>query len=60
MRAKVCEKTIAHGKNRYKVSSDNKWSVLMWGWYPDSKETPSYRWTNILKEQVPKVVKDVV
>ncbi len=55
--ATVCERTIAYGKQRWRVNSNNEWSVLMWGWWPESNQYPSWRWQYIDSNKVPKEVK---
>lgn len=52
----VCEKTITYGKQRYRVNSLGEWSTLMWGWWPDGGDYPSYRMVAIDKKKVPKEV----
>ena len=56
-KAEVVEKTIAYGKNRYRVSASGKWSVLMWGWFMDGNEKPECRWGAIPEDRVPEAVK---
>ena len=60
MTATVCEKTIAFGKQRWRVNSKGQWSVLMWGWWPDGGNYPSYRWERVDNDKVPKEVKEAV
>lgn len=60
MKAVVCERTIALGRNRYRVDDNGSWTVLMWGWWPDSNELPSYRWRPIPEDSVPDEVLRVV
>lgn len=60
MKAVVCEKTIAYGKNRYRVSSNGNWKVLMWGCWPHGNGIPSYKWAGIPAEKVPKVVQSAL
>jgi hypothetical protein len=31
----------------------------MWGWWPDSNGTPSWRWSGIEENRVPKEVKSL-
>lgn len=57
MKVEVIEKTIAYGKNRYKVSFTGKWQVLMWGRWPDGNKRPAYRWIDISEDRVPESVK---
>lgn len=57
MEAKICERTISLGKNRYRIHSDGSWSSLHWGWYPNGGDRPSYRWMSIPKDKVPEEVK---
>lgn len=57
MKAEVIEKTIAYGKNRYRVSSTGKWKVLMYGCWPDGNGKPTYRWASISEDKVPQPVK---
>jgi hypothetical protein len=43
----ISEIIISHGRNQYKVNLSfpkPHWMTLMWGWYPDSESTPSFRW----------------
>jgi len=54
--ATICERTIAYGNQRWRVNSSGNWSVLMFGWWPDSNGTPSWRWEYINKDRVPKDV----
>ncbi len=59
----ICERTIAYGKQRWRVNSHNEWSVLMWGWWPDSNGYngyPSWTWQEIEINRVPKEVKNAV
>jgi hypothetical protein len=30
--AVICERTVAYGKQRWRVDSEGNWSVMMWGW----------------------------
>lgn len=59
MKAKICETTttIAYDKARYRVNTNNKWSTLMWGTWPDSNGIPSYRWESIPEDKVPDMVR---
>lgn len=57
MKASVCEKTIAYGKNRFRTDGKN-WAVLMFGVYgPSCNGIPSYRFVNIPESKVPDEVK---
>ncbi len=53
----LVEKTIALGRNLFRIDFAGNWQVLMWGWWPDSGERPSYRWQSIEAERVPYEVK---
>ena len=55
--AHVCEKTICLGQAEYRVTTGGKWTCLMWGWWPDSNGTPSYRWMPIPESKVPEKVR---
>lgn len=58
MEAKVCEKTIVWGKQRYRTNGKD-WLVQMWGTYsPDCKGIPSYRYMPIPEDRVPKEVRE--
>lgn len=50
---KLCERTFAQGKNRFRVNSAGQWSVLLWGWFPGHTGAPEYRWSAIDKAKVP-------
>ncbi len=50
---------ISHGKNKYRVNltfREPHWLALMWGWWPDGGNTPSYRWQRV--ETVPEEVEE--
>lgn len=49
----VCEKTIRWGRNLYRVNINGNWQTLMWGWWPDSNDRPSYRWMPIPLSDIP-------
>jgi len=57
MQAQLIGKTIAHGKNTYRVDSMGNWSVLMWGWWSNGGSRPSWRWGSIPTDKVPDDVK---
>ena len=53
----LSEIIISHGKNKYRVNLSfpkPHWLALMWGWWPDSGSTPSFRWQSV--ENVPEEV----
>lgn len=55
----VCEKTIAYGRQRYRVDSSGKyWQVLMFGSHGpnDPPDGLSWKWRPIPKDKVPKEV----
>jgi hypothetical protein len=56
----ICERTIAYGNQRWRVNSSGQWQVMMWGWWPDSNGTPSWRWSHIDKSRVPKEVLNAI
>jgi len=49
----LVERTFQLGPQHWRVDSKGNWSVLMFGWWPDSNGTPSYRWRPIEKGRVP-------
>lgn len=55
--AEVIEKTIKYGKNRYKITSEGNWQILMFGWWPSNTGRPSFRWVPIEAKRVPEEVK---
>lgn len=57
--AYVREKTIALGRNQFRVDRQGNWQVLMFGWWPDSNGRPSYRWQPIDADRVPGKVKQL-
>lgn len=59
MRAEVIGKTIAQGKNRWRLNPDGSWDVLMFGSFP-YQTAPGlvWRWVAVKTEQVPKEVKE--
>ncbi len=61
MKAIICEKTIAYGKNRFRTDGNGNWKVLMFGTYsPACKGIPSYRYMPISEEKIPTKVKEQV
>jgi hypothetical protein len=56
MKPSVIGKTIAHGKNRYRVTG-SVWEVLMWGWWPNNNGRPEWRWEFIPASKVPHEVR---
>ena len=56
--ATVCGKTIAYGKNRFRVDAKNNWEVLMYGSHGpnDPPVGLSWKWHSIPKDRVPKEV----
>jgi hypothetical protein len=59
-KARVCEKTIAYGKQRYRVDSPGEhWQVLMFGTFgPEDKGIPRHKWMPIPKDKVPDKVRE--
>lgn len=58
MKAKICEKTIAYGKNRFKTDGKGNWEILMFGTYsPVCNGIPSYRFMPIPESKVPAEVR---
>ena len=55
----ICEKTIAHGKQRYRTDLDGNWQVLMYGSHGpnDPKVGLSWKWRCIPSSRVPAEVK---
>jgi len=61
MSPKVIEKTIALGKQRWRINEDGSWSVLMFGSFPFQKEPGLiWRWVSIEAKNVPTEVKNAV
>jgi len=58
MKATICEKTIAYGKNRYRVDTKDNWQVLMFGSHGPNDPTVglSWKWHYIPKDRVPQKV----
>ena len=56
MKARIIEKTIACGRNSYRITSDGKWKILLWGTWPNSNGIPSYRWVFISETKIPESV----
>jgi len=58
MDAYIIEKTIAWGRNRYRIDSRGNWKVLMFGTYgPEDHGIPSYKYEPIPESKVPEEVK---
>jgi hypothetical protein len=58
LEAKISQKTVTYGKNRYRYTeATDRWEVLMFGWWPDSKGKPDWRWELISSDRVPAAVK---
>ena len=59
--ATVCEKTISHGKQRYRVDLNENWQVLMFGSHGpnDPPVGLSWKWVRIPSTRVPDEVKKV-
>jgi len=59
VKATICEKTIAFGKNRYRVDFKDNWQVLMYGSHGpnDPPVGLSWKWYHIPKNKVPKEVR---
>lgn len=49
----LVEETYSLGAQRWRVDSQGNWTTLMWGWWPYSNGTPSYRWQPVPRQQVP-------
>ncbi len=60
MKAIICKKTVAYGKNRYKIDINGNWQVLMYGSHGpnDPPVGLSYKWYPIPKAKVPNKVKE--
>ena len=60
-KATICEKTIAYGKQRYRVNTNGNWQVLMFGshGYDDPHVGLSWKWRYIPRDKVPKNVKKI-
>ncbi len=58
---RISEKTIAHGRQRYRTSMDGTWQVLMYGSHGPSDPPVglSWKWRHIPKDRVPDEVKRV-
>jgi len=59
-KATICERTIDYGHQHWRVDSSGNWMVLMWGWWPDSNDRPSWRWEHVPTKKVPREVKEAV
>lgn len=60
-KAKISEKTISYGEQRYRVNLENKWLILMFGTFgPADKGIPRYAWRPIPENRVPDNVKRLV
>ena len=58
MKADVCEKTIAYGRNQYRVDKNDNWLCLVFGTTgPQDNGIPRYSWIAIPKERVPAEVR---
>ena len=59
--AKISEKTISCGKNRYRVDTNKNWKCLVYGSHGpnDPPVGLSWKWVNIPKDKVPKEVKKI-
>ena len=58
-KAKICEKTIAWGRQHYRVNNNGDWMVLMFGSHGpnDPPVGLSWKWHIIPKDRVPNEVK---
>ena len=54
MNVELVERTFNYGAQSWRVNSENKWKVYMWGWWPDSNGCPSGRYMPVATEKVPK------
>jgi hypothetical protein len=52
MEAITVGKTIAYGKNRFKVDADGNWSVLLFG-TSGPGQNPHYYYSHVKKEKIP-------
>jgi hypothetical protein len=61
MKATVCEKTIAWGKNRYRVDTKGNWQCLVFGSHSpnDPPVGLSWKWISIPENKVPDEVKKI-
>jgi len=59
MKPIICEKTIAYGKNRFRVDKNRNWKILVFGSHGpnDPPVGLSYKWIRIPENKVPKEVK---
>lgn len=48
---------IRDGKVVYRRGAAGHWNVLIFGWWPGSHGTPSWRWQPIDRERVPEAVR---
>lgn len=49
---------VTYGRQQYRLYAHGKYQVLMFGWWPDSKERPSHRWRPIPADRVPLAVRE--
>lgn len=57
-KAKVCGKTIAYGKQRWRIDAKGNWSVLMFGSHINDPSGAglSWKWHRVDKKRVPEDV----
>jgi len=60
MKPIICEKTIAYGKNRYRVDKNKNWQCLVFGSHGpnDPPAGLSWKWIYIPENKVPEKVKE--
>lgn len=57
----ICEKTIAHGQQRYRIDINDNWKIQMFGTFsPSDNGIPRYGWVAIPEDKVPVQVKSKV
>ena len=51
----LAERTFAQGRNRWRVDSQGRWSVYMWGWWPTGAN-PRGQFVPISADKVPHAI----
>ena len=60
MDTKVIGKTIARGKQRWRLNPNKTWSVLMFGSFRQNQCGLHWEWVNVDVKKVPKDVLDLI
>ena len=57
---KLCERTFARGRQRWRVDAGGNWSCYMWGWWPNGSDRPYGHYVMVKKDRVPQDLLDAL